>query len=268
MNERECDKEARFIVDVARTYALSHLHNAAEVGHIDNLPGARVYVRDANSIIRVLGNRRGKLLDWGCGFGQMAWLLANRGFHVHACDWAARPRIAELLDQRINYFALCSPSLIPVADETYDVVLSSGTLEHAQNILESMREIRRILKPNGWFIIFRFPAERSLSEIIARWSGRWSHAIRMSKSELIFLMRIFSFRVVRSGYDSFLPIFLASHFRSLRGLREKLDVPITVLDSFFTKVPLLSSLSTSMYCFAHVNDEYLNVVNPDGTNPQ
>ena len=40
-----------------------------------------------------------------------------------------------------------------IPDNSYDVVLCSHVLEHIQEDLKAMREIRRILKPNGWAIL-------------------------------------------------------------------------------------------------------------------
>lgn len=258
------DAECAHVVAAAQAFALREPEWATEIGHLDSRPGAAVYVRDADAVRQCVlarrpagsGGRPLRALDWGCGFGQMAWLLANRGFDVSACDLGTRPRVPELLDSRISYFPLASPVALDAPDESFDLVVSSGTLEHASNIHLSMLEVRRILRPGGWFIVFRFPNERSISEWVARRSGRWSHAVRMTPTELRFLLRQFSFRVERTGYDSFLPIFLGRRFQSLRPLRARLDGPITALDRLITRTPLVSRYSTSIHAFAQVNDEY------------
>ena len=137
-----------------------------------------------------------------------------------------------------------------------DAIVSSGTLEHVDNIIESMKEIRRVLKPGGWFFIFRFPAEYSISEYLAHKSGKWSHSIKMTKAELKFLMRTHSFRVEDIGYDSFLPIFLGGKLKNFRLIRSTFDQQINLLDSLLTSFPMVQDFSTSMYCFAQVNNEY------------
>ena len=42
------------------------------------------------------------------------------------------------------------PYRLPYEDETFDVVISTQVLEHAQNKDTCLREIRRVLKPGGW----------------------------------------------------------------------------------------------------------------------
>ncbi|MBD2632689.1 class I SAM-dependent methyltransferase [Aphanizomenon flos-aquae NRERC-008] len=249
------ESDCQYIINAAHNFAVKNPDFTSDVGHIDNFPGAAVYVRDAAKISSYLlpGSR---ILDWGCGYGQLSYLLAKNGYQVDACDWSKDLKIPEFLDSGINYFPLTSPVQIHVPDASFDVVISSGTLEHAHNIIDSLKEIRRILKPGGWFFIFRFPAEYSISEYIARKSGRWSHAVRMSKSELQFMLRMFSFRVDQIGYDSFLPIFLGRQLKFLRPIREQLDTPITYLDKVLTSLPIISAFSTSIYCFAQINTEY------------
>lgn len=251
-------QECACVVAAAKQYAERNPEGAPFVGHIDSAPGAAVYIRNVNQISRYLAPGA-RVLDWGCGFGQVAYSLANRGFQVSACDWPAQPRMPELVDERITYFRLEGDGLkVNAPDQSFDAVISSGSLEHSNNMIESMREIRRILKNDGWFFIFRFPNDLSISEYIARKTSKWGHGVRMSREEFRFFMRMFSFRIEKLGYDSFLPIFFGHRLRSLRPLREKLDGPITVLDRILTETPVISRFSTSIYCFAQVTYEFQN----------
>ncbi|HMA34739.1 MAG TPA: class I SAM-dependent methyltransferase [Chloroflexia bacterium] len=251
-------RECQYIVQAAREYGSRGGEYQKQVVHLDNIPGAGVYVRDSGRIQRRIPPQA-RVLDWGCGFGQVAWLLANRGHQVSACDWSRRPNTTAFLDERISYFPLTGPVHIDVPDASFDVVVSSGTLEHVDNILNSLQEIRRILTPTGWFVIFRFPNEYSISEQIAQRSGRWAHSVRMTKAELQFLLRMVSFRVAEIGYDSFLPIFLGYRLRALRPWRARWDRELTMVDRMLTHLPVISAFSTSIYCFAQVNAEYNDV---------
>lgn len=44
-------------------------------------------------------------------------------------------------------------SLDGIADETYDVLLSSHVIEHVANPFKALKEWNRVLKPNGWLVM-------------------------------------------------------------------------------------------------------------------
>jgi 2-polyprenyl-3-methyl-5-hydroxy-6-metoxy-1,4-benzoquinol methylase len=52
--------------------------------HLDQPVGIWNYIRIANEIAERVP--AGRLLDWGCGFGQMTYLLRRRGFEVTPYD--------------------------------------------------------------------------------------------------------------------------------------------------------------------------------------
>lgn len=60
---------------------------------------------------------------------------------------------------------------LPFPDESFDAVLSSGTLEHVVDPDASLEEISRILRPNGWLIIYNLPNRYSWIEFIGRFRG-------------------------------------------------------------------------------------------------
>jgi SAM-dependent methyltransferase len=216
--------------------------------------GASVWVRDARRIASRLPSGA-TVLDWGCGSGQVSWLLARHGLRVIASDYAERPTVAELMVD-VEYRAVRDRTRIDLPDQSVDAVVSSGTLEHVWSIQASLVEIRRVLKPGGYFFVFRFPNQWSISEWVARRSGRWSHAIRMNRSEFRFLLRSHSFRVERLDYDSFLPMFLGRSFRGLRPIWNRARRQLLAADWFLTHTPLVRALSTSFRCVAIPNDEY------------
>jgi SAM-dependent methyltransferase len=253
-NVKEFDSEVRYVVTAAAQFADENPQEAGEVLHLDNLPGARMYVRNANAIAKIVPH--GTLLDWGCGFGHISWLLANRGYTVNACDWAERPRTTAFIDERVSFLELLDDVELPFADDSFDCVVSSGTLEHTRSLMASMTELRRIIKPGGWLVIYRFPNDHSISEFVARRTGRWAHPVRLDKRNLKFLMRVFGFRIEAIGYDSFLPIFLGRSLRALRPMRERLDGLIHLADNVLTRIPLVNRLSTSLFCLAQANAEY------------
>ena len=141
-------------------------------------------------------------------------------------------------------------------DEKFDAVLSSGTLEHVADLHRSMQELIGVLRPGGMVFIFRFPAQLSLSEYVARRSGRWSHAVRLRRRELEVLLQTHGVRIIESGYETFLPVALAGRSAKAQRLRQRLSVVAEASDRALTAMPVVRAFSTSMYCIGAQNAEY------------
>ncbi len=91
-----------------------------------------------------------KVMDFGCGRGQLVQALCQRGFDAYGCDisaYWAEDQCA--ISHRLS--TICrSPYVLPFDDNTFDVVISTQVLEHAQNKEECFQEIYRILRHGGY----------------------------------------------------------------------------------------------------------------------
>lgn len=129
---------------------------------------------------RIAAETRGPLLDWGCGHGQLTHLLRARGVETEAFDYreGADPEPAtERLEHYPEIVAKVSgdPVRLPFADRSFETVLSCGVLEHVQQPEDSLRELRRVLRPRGRLYVYKLPNRRSYLEAIARVSGLYYH---------------------------------------------------------------------------------------------
>jgi SAM-dependent methyltransferase len=98
-----------------------------------------------------LGDRRDlRLLDFGCGTGTMAGHLARFG-EVRAVD--ADAEAVEFCRRRglIEVQHLTGQAL-PFGDREFDVVTSFDVLEHIEDDLSALSELRRVLAPGGTFL--------------------------------------------------------------------------------------------------------------------
>src|SRR5579862_6647551 len=142
--------------------------------HLDQPIGIWNYLRIADDIADQV--QPGRLLDWGCGYGQMTYLLRKRGFAVTPFD------IGDV-DKRLPNIPLCRdlevvrtthPTDLPFGDGSFDAVLSCGVLEHVDefsapgNEVKSLREISRILRPGGHLLIYQLPQRYAWMEAIVR----------------------------------------------------------------------------------------------------
>lgn len=101
---------------------------------------------------------RGKrVLDAACGTGYGSWLLAKaRASEV----WGVDNSEEAISYARSNYeipgifFHLWNlEKKLPVADRSFDIIVSFETLEHLRNQTQFLTEVKRILKKNGILIL-------------------------------------------------------------------------------------------------------------------
>ena len=107
---------------------------------------------------------KNRILDFGCGYGNLVNYLNTLGFDANGCDISSNwDDHQDTTDGRFSIITM-NPYHLPYPDSSFDMVLSTSVLEHAQNTEEVSREIYRVLKnggismhyyPSKWY----FPAE-------------------------------------------------------------------------------------------------------------
>jgi len=66
----------------------------------------------------------------------------------------ARRRILYIFHEKTGHQYICeASSLLPIADNSYDFVLSCHSLEHVANVLQTLHEWKRVLKPGGALLL-------------------------------------------------------------------------------------------------------------------
>ncbi|HAZ14982.1 MAG: hypothetical protein A2X86_17765 [Bdellovibrionales bacterium GWA2_49_15] len=106
----------------------------------------------------------GPILDFGAGKGHFLQMLEGQSFlDCTGADLMDRPADIPASNQWIQADL---NHRLPVADETYDVIMAIEVIEHLENPRATAREWRRILKPNG-LLIFSTPNNESWRALIA-----------------------------------------------------------------------------------------------------
>jgi SAM-dependent methyltransferase len=100
-----------------------------------------------------LGLLKGRWLDYGCADGGYSRALAERVEYVVGVDTDPERIAAANRDHPTNTeFRTCVGTL-PFPDHHFDCVLVNEVLEHVDSEADSLREIRRVLKPAGHLVV-------------------------------------------------------------------------------------------------------------------
>lgn len=148
------------------------------------------------------------LLDYGCGIGELVILANDNGMDAYGVDafyggGDARKKLTgkSLLGTRI--FGL-EDEIIPFPAERFDIVVSNQVFEHIDDFTTPLREIHRVLKPEGLFINM-FPAkevwrEGHIGVPFIHWFPRQSKS-RLSYATIARSLGFAYHKRVRTGKD-------------------------------------------------------------------
>ncbi len=106
----------------------------------------------------------GSALEAGCGRGSMGAFFAEAGFKTHLLD--SSPEAIELArrnfaaDGLAGEFIVGDALALPFDDNSLDVTVSIGLLEHFEDIRQPVSEQIRVLRPGGCFLGYVVPEHR------------------------------------------------------------------------------------------------------------
>jgi 2-polyprenyl-6-hydroxyphenyl methylase/3-demethylubiquinone-9 3-methyltransferase len=138
-------------LELRRSFLLEQLSRAAE--------------RRARSLGETPSSRSLRVLDVGCGEGQLTAAIADAGYRVLGLDVAeeplrrARSRHADLELRRVE-----PDGDWPLADASFDVVWAGETIEHVADTARWLSELRRVLRSGG-SLILSTPAHGPLTRL-------------------------------------------------------------------------------------------------------
>lgn len=95
----------------------------------------------------------GPVLDYGFGWGDIAWAAARTHPDIHGVDVEARRVEFARREYAPLPFDQCRPDGLDFTDARFDIVLSVVVLPFVPDDHAYLREIRRVLRPGGHLII-------------------------------------------------------------------------------------------------------------------
>jgi 2-polyprenyl-3-methyl-5-hydroxy-6-metoxy-1,4-benzoquinol methylase len=109
--------------------------------------------------------KKGRVLDLGCGRGELTYYFAKQGFEVTAVDYStysielAKKCFAAEYELQKNVRFYCESVCTVPLQGRYDLVLASDVIEHlsTDELAHLYKRVSEYLKPDGLFIIHTFP---------------------------------------------------------------------------------------------------------------
>jgi SAM-dependent methyltransferase len=179
-------------------YLDAHSHNLA------------VIRRDTSIFLRYCRfmPRTGAVLDWGCHHAPTACLvkmLRGNAVQIYGCDVHTENFDAFFNFAGLQYANLTHPYLLPYESDSFDAVIGTAVLEHVPNDSESLKELYRVLKPGGVFVVTTLPNRYSYTEWLNRCLHRPHHLRRYGLKEIKRTFLHNGFVPIAFGYHQVFP---------------------------------------------------------------
>jgi len=90
---------------------------------------------------------------------------------------------------------------IPYPDDTFDIITAYAVIEHVaekRSPAPLLREIRRVMKKDGLFFVFKMPRKLDLQEHVAGCLGFGRHKVLYGDSEIKSLLRKHGLKIIKS----------------------------------------------------------------------
>ncbi|MEK7597238.1 MAG: class I SAM-dependent methyltransferase [Patescibacteria group bacterium] len=123
--------------------------------YLENRPMFLAIIRSQEAMLFQKYNKliKAKVLDFGCGEGFFAELVFGKGKINVGLDLSNNKRTNEAIEGNIyKKISLYDGNKIPYPNNYFHTVISNCVLEHIPNINFSLKEIYRVLKPEGYFL--------------------------------------------------------------------------------------------------------------------
>ena len=176
-------------------------------------------------ICREVTDRRPRILDVGCGTGANLLMLSKYG-DAEGVD-VSEDALAFCRERGLEKVRLGAGEELPYEDATFDLVTAFDVVEHMDDDLAGLREMRRVLRPGGRVLLF-VPAFMFLWGVQDDVSN---HRRRYRLPELRRVLEEAGFEIERTTYANitfFLPILLVRKLMRLTGIKTESENNITV----------------------------------------
>jgi len=185
----------------------------------------RIIAEFLEEICSHVTDRRPRILDVGCGTGANLLLLSKYG-EAEGVD-VSEDALAFCRERGLDKVKLGAGEALPYEDGTFDLVTAFDVVEHMDDDLAGLREMRRVLRPGGRVLLFvpTFMFLWGLQDDVS------NHRRRYRMPELRRVLEQAGFEIERTTYANitfFLPILLVRKLMQLTGIKTESENTINV----------------------------------------
>jgi len=186
-------------------------------------------------ICRQVTDRRPRILDVGCGTGANLLMLSEYG-EAEGVD-ISEDALAFCRERGLDKVRLGAGEHLPYDDGTFDLVTAFDVVEHMDDDLAGLREMRRVLRPGGRVLLFvpTFMFLWGLQDDVS------NHRRRYRLPQLRRVLEQAGFEIERMSYANitfFLPILAMRQLMRLTGVKAESenDINVTALNGVLGSV--------------------------------
>src|ERR1044071_260122 len=184
-----------------------------------------ILARFVDEICRQVTDRRPRILDVGCGTGANLLMLSKYG-EAEGVD-ISEDALAFCRERGLDKVRLGAGEKLPYDDGTFDLVTAFDVVEHMDDDLAGLREMRRVLRPGGRVLLFvpTFMFLWGVQDDVSH------HRRRYRLSQLRRVLERAGFEIERSTYANitfFLPILLMRKLMRFTGIKAESENNINV----------------------------------------
>ena len=196
-----------------------------EQSHWWHVGRRRIIESFVKEICGQLPNQPPRILDVGCGTGGNLLLLSKYG-DAEGVD-VSPDALTFCRERGLEKVKQGTAEQLPYDDATFDLVTALDVVEHLDDDLAGLKEMRRVLRPGGRVLIFvpTFMFLWGLQDDVSH------HRRRYRMSELRTILEKAGFEVERTTYANiafFLPILVMRKLMRLTGIKAESENNINV----------------------------------------
>ncbi len=185
----------------------------------------KIITEFVREIVSDVKDRPAKILDVGCGTGANLLLLSNYG-DAEGVD-VSHDALAFCRERGLQKLKHGAAEQLPYEDKTFDLVAAFDVVEHLDDDLAGLKELKRVLRPGGRALLF-VPTFMFLWGIQDDVSN---HRRRYRLPEFKRLLAEAGFEIERASYANitfFFPILFVRKLMKLTGLKTSSENNINV----------------------------------------